>query len=203
MKLAVLVFCWQFNNRLFHGSAALVASPLWNKSGELYELVPLPLCHKGEWRSSGSPRNPSAQLHPTLSQQAIHTWTQICTVCVQKYARDHRFTQCQNPSVLSTHAHQQLKSESDSRCLWTWIESPTWSTETNCSNPTNCCISHPFVFMLTASSSDKCEKETGVRVCVCLCSSLSTCVNNIWRAPTVEKRDVHSLFNNNCRLLPG
>lgn len=62
---------------------------------------------------------------------------------------------------------------------------------------------HPFVFLLTASSSDKCEKETGVRVCVCLCSSLSTCVNNIWRAPTVEKRDVHSLFNNKCRLLPG
>lgn len=64
---------------------------------------------------------------------------------------------------------------------------------------------HPFVFLLTASSSDKCEKETGVRVgvCVCLCSSLSTCVNNIWRAPTVEKRDVHSLFNNKCRLWPG
>lgn len=169
VKLAVLVFFWQFNHRLFHGSAALVASPLWNKSGELYELMPLPLCHKGEWRSSGSPRKPSAQLHPTLSQQAIHTWTQLCTVCVQKYARDHRFTQCQNPSVLSTHAHQPLKSESDSRCLWTWIESPTWSTETNCSNPTNCCISHP-PFRLPVNGKQLWQvRERDRCACVCLC----------------------------------
>lgn len=87
--------------------------------------------------------------------------TVIHSLCIE--------TQCQDPLVLSTHAHQPVKSETAAafeRELKAQLDPPRLTASTQ---QTAASLTHHFFCLLKKSSSDKRNDGTGVRVCVCLC----------------------------------
>ena len=186
---------------LLHAAGGLISGSF---TARLLQPLSAPLRNKSRGVGDcASPSQSQRSVEELWKPQKAHSsaqhtlQTSVTHIDAQEHTHTRRRTQCQNPSVLSTHAHRPPESKAHSRRLWTWTESPTRSTEANSSAPANCCVSHS-AFLLSVKEKPLWQVWEPHR---CVCANEFRHMGKHWVCVYDSNNwDVHSLFINTYRV---